>query len=41
MVGTVRDVQSHDEGMGGGSVTGVHRSVMGIQNRSITEGMEK
>ena len=41
MVGSVMDVQSHDEGKGGGSVTVVHISVTGIQNRSITEGVEK
>ena len=35
------EVQSHDEGKGGKSVTGVHGSVMEIQNKSVTEGMEK
>ena len=39
MAGSVTKVQSHDEGNGGRSVTGVHRSVTGIQNES--EGMEK
>ena len=29
MVGSVTKVQSHDEGKGGRSVTGVHWSVMG------------
>ena len=43
MVGSVPEVhvQSHDEGMGGRSVTGVHGSATGVQNKSITEGMEK
>ena len=41
MVGRVTEVQSHDEGKGGRSVTGVHGSVKGVQNKSITEGMEK
>ena len=41
MAGSVTDVQSHDEGKDGGSVTGVYRSVTVIQNKSVTEGMEK
>ena len=40
MAGRVTEVQSHDEGKGGRSVTGVHRSVMGIQNKSVTESIE-
>ena len=35
------EVQSHDEGKGGRTVTGVHRSEMWVQNKSVTEGMEK
>ena len=35
------EVQSHDEGKCGRSVTGVRGSVMGVQNKSVTEGMEK
>ena len=41
MVGSVTEVQSHDEGRGGRNVTGVHGSVLGIQNKSKAEGMEK
>ena len=42
MVGSVTEVQSHDEGKSGKSVTGVHGSVTGIQNKSILiDGMEK
>ena len=41
IVGKVTEVQSHDEGKGERSVTGVHESVTGIQNKSVTEGMEK
>ena len=40
MVGSVTDVQSHDEGRGGRNVTGVHGSVLGVQNKGKTEGME-
>ena len=35
------EVQSHDEDKCGRIVTGVHGSVMGVQNKSVTEGMEK
>ena len=41
MVGSVTDVQSHGECKGRRSITQIHRSVMGVQNKSITEGMEK
>ena len=41
MTGSVTEVQSRDEGTGGSSVTEVHWSVTGVQNKSITEGMEK
>ena len=41
MIGSVTEVQSHDKGKGGRSVTGIHGSVTGVQNKSITEGMEK
>ena len=42
MVGSVTNVQTHDERKGGKRVTGVHGSVTGIQNKSIlTDGMEK
>ena len=37
----VTEVQSHDKGKGGRSVTGVHGSVTRVQNKSINEGMEK
>ena len=38
---TVRATLNHDEGGGGRTVTGVHGSVTGIQNKSVTGGMEK
>ena len=43
MVASVTEVQSHDDGKGERSVhvTGFHGSVTGVQNKSITEGMEK
>ena len=41
MVGSVTEVERHDEGKGGRSVAEVHGSVMGAQNKSMTEGMEK
>ena len=41
MVGSVTEVQSRDEGKGGRSVTGVYGSVTRVQNKGITEGMEK
>ena len=41
VAGSVTDVQNHDEGKGGRSVTGVHGSVTVAQNISVTEGMEK
>ena len=39
MAGSVTEVRSHDKGKGGRSVT-VHRSVTGVKNQSVTEGME-
>ena len=43
MASNVTEAQSHDECTcrGGRSVTGVHGSVTGIQNRSVTCSMEK
>ena len=41
MAGSVTKIQSHDEGKGGRSVTGVHGSVTSVQNKSVNEGMEK
>ena len=41
MAGSVTEVQSHDKGKGRRSVTGVHGSVTMVQNKSVTEGMEK
>ena len=41
MVGSVTEEQSHDGSKDGRSVTGVDGSVTGVQNKSITEGMEK
>ena len=35
------DTQNHDKGRCGETVTGVHRSVMGMQTKLLTEGMEK
>ena len=40
MVSSVTEAPSYDESRGGRSVTGVHRSVMGTQNKSVTGGME-
>ena len=40
MVGSVTKVQSHDEGKGGKGVTEVHGSVLGVQNKSITDSIE-
>ena len=40
MVNSVTEGQSHDEGRGGRSVTGVHGSVTEAQNKSITGCME-
>ena len=37
MAGILTKVQSHDEGKGGRSVTGVHGSVTGVQNNGVTE----
>ena len=36
MAGGVTEAQSHEEGVGGRSVTEIHGSVMGIQNKSVT-----
>ena len=36
MADSVTEAQSHDKGRGGRSLTGVHRSVMVVQNRSVT-----
>ena len=41
MAGSVAEVQSHDEGKGERSVTRVHGSVTGIQNKSVPRSMEK
>ena len=41
MDSSVTEAQSHDKGRGGRSATGVHGSVTGIQNQSVTEGIEK
>ena len=41
MARSVTEAQNHDEGRGGRSVTGIHRSALGIQNKSVTEGTEK
>ena len=41
MARSVTKAQSHDEGRGGRSVTGVHRSATGISNKSVTGGMDK
>ena len=38
---TVTEAQIHDEGRDGRTVTAVHWSVTGIQNRCVTGGMEK
>ena len=35
------EAQNHDKGRCGETVTGVHRSVMKIQNKRVTGGMEK
>ena len=35
------EVQSHDMGKRGRSATGAHGSVMGVQNKGVTEGIEK
>ena len=40
MASSVTKAQRHEEGRGGRSVTGVHRSVTGSQNKSVTGGME-
>ena len=40
MAGRVTEGGSDDEGRGGRSVTGVHGSVMGVQNESVTGGKE-
>ena len=37
----VTEAQNHDEGRGERTVTGVHWSVTGIQNKSVTDDMEK
>ena len=41
MVGSVTEVQTPEEGKGGKSVRGVHRSVTGVVNKCITEGVEE
>ena len=41
MVGSVTEVQTPEESKSGRSVTGVHRSVTGVENKSITEGVEE
>ena len=33
---SVAEAQSHDEGVGGRSLTEIHRSVKGIQSNSVT-----
>ena len=38
MVASITEAQSHDEGRGGRSVTRVHKSLTGIQYKSITGG---
>ena len=40
IAGSVRKVQSNDQGKGGRSVTGVHKGVTGEQNKTVTEGIE-
>ena len=37
---SVTKVQSHDEGKGGRSVSGIQGSVTGVQNKIVIEGME-
>ena len=41
IAGSVTEAQSHDEGRGGRSITGVYGSVTGVQNKSATRDMEK
>ena len=41
IAGRVTEAQSHVKGRGRRSVTGVYGSVTGIQNKSVTGGMEK
>ena len=36
MASSVTEAESHDKGGGGRSVTGVHGSVTGVQNKSVT-----
>ena len=38
MAGSVTEVRSHEEGRGGTSLTGVHRSVTGVRNKSVYVG---
>ena len=38
---TVTEAQNHDEGSGGKTLPGVHGSVMEIQNKRVSGGMEK
>ena len=40
MASSVTKAQSYDEGRGGRSVTGVHKSVTGEHNKSVTGGMK-
>ena len=39
--GSVTEAQGHDEGRCGRSVTGVHGSVTGIQNKGVIGSIEK
>ena len=41
MTGSVTEAQSHDEGRDRRSETGVHGSVRGVLNKSVTGDMEK
>ena len=40
MAGNITEAQSDDEGRGGRNVTGVHRSVTGVQNKTVNGGRE-
>ena len=41
MAGSITEIQCHDEGKGGKSVTGVHGSATVVRNKSVTDDMEK
>ena len=41
MACNIKEVQSHNEGKRGRSVTGVYGSVMEVQNQSVPEGRKK